>query len=485
MSESRKLRVFLCCTSQDKPFVHDIYDRLEGEEWIDPWLDDEKLLPGMNWKDEVEKAVGDSDCIIICLSKAAIVENKSVARELRFVLNHALENSRRSTFIIPLRLDDCQLPRHIQSWQYHDFSIYTQRDKVCKRLVNNLQIRANLDPKIDAPSRSAHFVSASNWQETFGTDPEILRDFNFVEIPAGKFWMGSKAANPLANEDEFLQHPCHIPYDYQITRFPITNKQFGEFVISTRRSDCLIKDWRSKPNQPAVNISWYQAMSYVNWLNKTLGMELERGLVFRLPTEAEWERAARGDFGREWPWGNESLDRLIDRELLSNQNNLVNEVDADDYFGSDEVSDFFAKVFRFDRQEFYKVNGSGDPATARWKYRPRVNYTDLRNKIADLRSRSDLVDVGSFSPITDSPFKIADMMGNIIEWTQSLYEPYPYTAEDGRENLGGDGKRVVRGLFTPSKNDRFSVRCAKRFSAFPHERACHLGFRIVIAPPIS
>src|SRR5512132_3542899 len=113
----------------------------------------------------------------------------------------------------------------------------------------------------------------------------------------------------------------------------------------------LMAEWRLEAKQQIGNVSWNQGIYYVNWLNKVLGKELEQGMVFRLPTEAEWERAARGDFGREWPWGNESLDQLIERELLSAPNGSSALPDEDDFLASAEVSDFFAKLFKFEHGE--------------------------------------------------------------------------------------------------------------------------------------
>jgi len=57
MSPLRKLRIFLCHASQDKLIVRELYQRLLAEGWIDPWLDEEKLLPGQDWDMEIEKAV--------------------------------------------------------------------------------------------------------------------------------------------------------------------------------------------------------------------------------------------------------------------------------------------------------------------------------------------------------------------------------------------------------------------------------------------
>jgi hypothetical protein len=112
-----------------------------------------------------------------------------------------------------------------------------------------------------------------------------------------------------------------------------------------------------------------------------------------------------GSFGREWPWGNESLDQLITRELTYIANRPIHEEDNDDFSGSNEVSDFFAKVFRFDKKEIFKVNGTVKPeTTARWKFKSKVDYEELEKKIAVLRFfKPDIVD-GVISRLTDSPY---------------------------------------------------------------------------------
>jgi hypothetical protein len=81
MPTKRRLRVFLCHTSQDKPIVHDLYQGLLAESWIDPWLDEERLFPGQDWNLEIEKAVQSSDAVIVCVSSTSVAKEGYVQKE--------------------------------------------------------------------------------------------------------------------------------------------------------------------------------------------------------------------------------------------------------------------------------------------------------------------------------------------------------------------------------------------------------------------
>jgi formylglycine-generating enzyme required for sulfatase activity len=123
-----------------------------------------------------------------------------------------------------------------------------------------------------------------------------------VPVPAGEFLMGS---DPLADEDAFPdeqpQHRLYLP-DYSIARTPVTNARYAAFVQAAGHQPP--EHWKGgKPPQgkdehPVVNISWYDAMAYCAWLSKVTGKS------YRLPSEAEWEKGARGEDGRIYPWGN-------------------------------------------------------------------------------------------------------------------------------------------------------------------------------------
>ena len=130
-------------------------------------------------------------------------------------------------------------------------------------------------------------------RQTF--EPETLR------VAAGPFLMGSSDDDGDADDDEKPQHSLTLP-DYRIGRFPVTNAQYATFVQAT---DYRVPDhWEKrdiptgKADHPVVKVSWADAVAYCQWLSQATGQP------YRLPTEAEWEKAARGPEGRIYPWGN-------------------------------------------------------------------------------------------------------------------------------------------------------------------------------------
>lgn len=167
----RKLRVFLCHASQDKPVVRELYQHLLAEGWIDPWLDEEKLLPGYDWDLEIEKAVENADAVIVCLSNNSVTKEGYVQRELKFVLEIALEKPEGTIFIIPIRLDNCQVPRRIRSWQYVDFFPHEQKEIFYQKLCESMRQRAtsigilDFDHSSDPEMAKGEFVLDNDWND--------------------------------------------------------------------------------------------------------------------------------------------------------------------------------------------------------------------------------------------------------------------------------------------------------------------------------
>ena len=155
-----------------------------------------------------------------------------------------------------------------------------------------------------------------------GLRPDGLPDIDWIEIAPGLFPMGNDKPEARCN-DETPRFVCSlIKKPYAISRYPITVAQYAAFVAAGGygHEEYWTKDgwrWRQKdgvsgprdysefdriPNHPRVGVSWYEAAAYCRWLGEQLQLPV------RLPSEAEWERAARHTDARNYPWGNEDSD---------------------------------------------------------------------------------------------------------------------------------------------------------------------------------
>lgn len=292
-AENRKLKVFLCHSKDDKPKVRELYDRLVSD-GFDAWLDEEKLMPGQDWDLEIRKTVRESNVVVVCLSNGSVTKAGYVQKEIRFALDVADEQPEGAIFIIPARLEDSQVPSRLKQWQWVD--IFNENGY--KKLYSSLKARAQV---------------LGLWNiKRLSFEPKMIK------IPAGPFLMGSTIEQSIiaiehGAEEEFMpweqpQHLVELP-EYLISKYPITNREYKIFVEDTRYDfphDSVFRDVNNiehfpstKSNHPVVNVSWADALAYCGWLSR------ETGKVYRLPTEAEWEKAARGTDGRIWPWGNE------------------------------------------------------------------------------------------------------------------------------------------------------------------------------------
>jgi len=127
-------------------------------------------------------------------------------------------------------------------------------------------------------------------------DPRDLDEM--VTVPGGTFIMGGEW-----NADEKPRHEVHVD-GFRIGKYPVTNGQYAQFVAATGHEPP--QHWRAKTpprdiwNHQVINVSWYDACAFCDWLSEV------RGEKVRLPTEAEWEKAARGTDGREYPWGKDA-----------------------------------------------------------------------------------------------------------------------------------------------------------------------------------
>ncbi len=115
------LKVFLCYANTDRSAVRAIYQELAKEGWMDIWFDEYSLLPGMWWKNEIEKAISDSHLIFVFLSKHSTDKIGYYVYETKLASERAFELPDGTIFIIPARLDECEIPARFDKWQWVDF----------------------------------------------------------------------------------------------------------------------------------------------------------------------------------------------------------------------------------------------------------------------------------------------------------------------------------------------------------------------------
>lgn len=135
-SPPRQLSVFLSYASADKERVRDLFWKLRAE-GLDVWFDEVKLLPGQDWRLQIETAVRRSDAIIVCLSTHAVSKEGYFQKEVREALNVADEKPEGTIFLIPLRLDACPVPHHLSRWQWVDLF----NEGGLHRLLDALRVR--------------------------------------------------------------------------------------------------------------------------------------------------------------------------------------------------------------------------------------------------------------------------------------------------------------------------------------------------------
>jgi formylglycine-generating enzyme required for sulfatase activity len=147
-------------------------------------------------------------------------------------------------------------------------------------------------------------ISLAQWRTELDALSAPQTDGYFCRIPAGDYRIGSDADDSEAYDDERPQHTVTLAQAYWVARLPITNAQWAVWVAQGgTASRYAYDDDLNQPNQPVVGIDWHVAKSYCVWLSTQLADVLPPGYVIRLPTEVEWDAAARGTETRRYPWG--------------------------------------------------------------------------------------------------------------------------------------------------------------------------------------
>ncbi|GEM_PF-5173692 len=171
-SAKQKLKIFVSYASEDRVKVKILADKLKSE-GFDPWIDVDKILPGQDWRNVIKKAVRDSNAIIVCLSSNSVRKEGFVQKEITFAVDVAEEKPEDVIFIIPVRLDTCNVPDRLSKWQWVDIFQEENYDK----LKLSLYQRATYLGIISKKSLYDSFYNAvdnKDYQEAIGYAEKIL-----------------------------------------------------------------------------------------------------------------------------------------------------------------------------------------------------------------------------------------------------------------------------------------------------------------------
>ena len=264
-------------------------------------------------------------------------------------------------------------------------------------------------------------------------------EITFVRIPSGQFVMGSVTGEM----DEYPQATVKIAKPFWMSTTEITNKQFRAFkkdhdsrVIDQQWKDHIFPGYPANEDQmPVIRVSWKEAVMFTKWLSK------EKKLKVNLPTEAQWEWAARAGSDKPHFFGTTGF------EEYGNW--------ADESIGLLAV---------------HGVDPKPVPKNRRW---PLNDFVPRDKSFNDGRLLPD--GTAQYKP---NPWGLYDMFGNVAEWTRSTYKSYPYNEKDGRNTLSIKGQKVVRGGSWRDRPKRATASYRLPYKSF--QKVYNVGFRIII-----
>jgi formylglycine-generating enzyme required for sulfatase activity len=359
MDDNHKPRIFLCHAKEDKPWVRELYHRLKDDGYS-PWLDEEDLLPGQSWWAEIKKVLSDPyNLVVVCLSCNSVTKRGVVQREIKRALDVLEEMPEDTIYLIPARMEDCQVPDGLSDLHWVDLFEPGGFEKLKGAL--DFEIDRRLAPKEAENKQTQHvwrqwppmalagllvvvlvglvavWLSGSGGRligtarapvvvapprtetptitiapqpaspaPTLGIGSTLVREKDgmvMVYVPGGTFQMGS----PVGDSDEQPVHTVTLD-SFWIDRTEVTNDQYERCAadgtcIRASQSSSSTRDSYYGDSQyndyPAIRLDWNDAKTYCEWIGG------------RLPTEAEWEYAARGPEGHIYPWGNDPPDGTL------------------------------------------------------------------------------------------------------------------------------------------------------------------------------
>lgn len=285
--------VFLSHNSKDKPAVRELAEALRAR-GLKVWLDEWELVPGRPWQEALEEIIETTRSSAVLVGKDGLGPWQDA--EMRGCLSEFVD---RKQPVIPVLLpgapEEPRLPFFLKRFTWVDLRAGLTEEGLDRLQWGVTGRRPDRSKPLPTPTVAPGANLNTHAGQAF-TEP--LTGIRFLWIPGGRFQMGGNAF-----DDEKPIHWVRLS-PFWLGETPVTNRQYAVFLEKTGIEEPGY--WRDRrfslPDQPVVGVSWEDAVAFCRWLSEASGREV------LLPSEAQWEFAARGADGREYPWGNEPPD---------------------------------------------------------------------------------------------------------------------------------------------------------------------------------
>jgi formylglycine-generating enzyme required for sulfatase activity len=366
--------IFLSYAREDLAKAKLLAAALEKQGWSVFW-DRTSILAGQDFDDIIEKAIDAAKCMIVVWSETS--------KKSYYVRDEA-RKARDRNILVPILVEPVNPPLGFGSIHADNFAAWngdTQSDEFNKllRAVTRLVGSATDSNQTPAVNANTPLLASFPKQATSGSKTSVVSNKTFLEpemvvIPAGSFQMGSNNGS----DNERPVHSVRLK-SFAIGRYEVTFDEYDQFAVALGKPKPKDMGW-GRGKRPVINVSWEDAVAYAQWLSSVTGKP------FRLPTEAEWEYAARAGINSAYFWG--------EKACVLFRTNIVN--DAENF-------------------AWFSENSGG-------KTHP----------------------VGEKRP---NAFKLYDMAGNVFEWVEDCWhDNYQDAPSDESSWQGGDSPgRVLRG----------------------------------------
>jgi formylglycine-generating enzyme len=280
-AERNPRQIFLSHAHQDAQVAQKLAHDLEAHGY-DIWLAPDSIRPGEKWVEAINRGLEESGLFVLLLSPEAVA-----SRWVNMETNAAIEFVHEGEMqLFPLLLKACRPPPLWRS--FHHISLRGGYEQALAALLNALEPPTHKLPADPAAKAPATVGQPTATQSQLATTPD-----NYVDAKTGKEMVRVPAGEFLYRDDK---KKLHLD-EFWIAKTPVTNMEYARFVADAEHESP--QHWKGKTppadiaDHPVIYVSWHDAKAYAAWA----GMEL--------PTEQQWEKAARGTDGRKYPWGDE------------------------------------------------------------------------------------------------------------------------------------------------------------------------------------